>query len=971
MRTRGRVVLGTLAIVLITASLPAGAGVVPDEVKFVDDHVDLYAEELRNDALPGRGLGFATAGIDVASVNLTNVGGALDNRNIAHSSGDIRTTVDSASRVAELMFNPHESLNAYVPPWNPASRGLDDDGEQGTYRAELNHPKVQEVKGLLGIGHYYVRSNTKGSYAELDGASGWLQANRFGLVSDMGNKGLLSQVTRNGAAARTAVTIEDFQINLNDIFEAARVELPLGLTLNIATSVALPGGETAQKAYERLLLAEQRLKVLNTALGELDAVRTDLEPLMAAIPGYDAAKAEVTRLEAAVWAARDAAKKAAADLLAAVGSQQTLNAAIASANTMLGAITRDIATMQSYVDQTNAALNQWRATLTNLEVEKAALAVNVGGGGGVGGLIGLSTGKTSTVKARTPGHTRLSQRMYGQPRFRAQRTMIDVLSEIETATTMIANLTQDLANSETAKAALETAKNQQLDATNDLTLELGEVDAAALLAGSANVDATETLNTAQAALDSARDSVKALEGATGTVDTAVKNRLDRISNLKVDLTEPIAEARSVIEDLGALVPIYNGLTDTLQPWPLFKIKAISYELNTQVSAQGTYTGVRCGLEGVELLGEDLSINTCGDLRAARPMIEAELKRFLGQFTVTPPEVKLSVPTATWSHEKSPLGHPRGQSTLTPLRLTIAPFKVKQLTDPLMESINTEIDTLQASQSFDEVRDIARNQPKPVPTVSWVLDWARGNEWVSPKEMKMTGGADSMRVASANTEPRYRLAASNAQTEEDVDDELDGFQESANQTAGSDELDEQGTSGVDGSVGGMNTDVTFAGCQGCPPPCVPGSPDCPDPCLPGNPNCKPPCTPQDLNCDTPDPCLPGDPVCDEDEECVPGTPNCNNPCPPNSPTCKITCPPGSVNCLTGGGAGGAGDGKGVGNGAGGGGKGGRGSGSDSLLIGDVTPNGNLPHTGGQPAMLGLGLLLLLAAGLLRGKRTAEY
>lgn len=969
MRTRGRVVLGTLAIVLITASLPAGAGVIPDEVKPLNDYANLYAEELRNDALPGQGLGFATAGLDVAAVNLTDVGGPVARRDLDHSSGDIRATVDTTARVSELVFNPHSSLNQYIPPWNPTSRGVQDEGEQGTYRAELDHPEIEEIKGLLGIGHYYVRSHAKGSYAELDGASGWLQANRFGLVSDMGNKGLLSEVTRLGAAARTAVTVEDFQINLNDIFDAARVELPLGLTLNIATSVALPGGETAQKAYERLLLAEQRLKVLNTALGELDAVRTDLEPLMAAIPGYDAAKAEVTRLEAVVWAARDTAKKAAADLLAAVGSQQTLNAAIEAANTMLGAITRDIATMQSYVDTTNATLNQWRATLTALEVEKAALAVNVGGGGGgggVGGLIGLNAGKATVVKARQPGHTRLSQRMYSQPRYRAQRTMIDVLSEIATATTMIANLTQDLANSETGKAALETAKNQQLDALSLLNIELGEVDASALLAASGNADATETLNSAQAALASARDSLKALEGAAGTVNTAVKNRLDRIDGLKVDLTGPVAEARSVIEDLGALVPIYNGLTDTLQPWPLFKIKAISYELDTQVSAQGTSTIIRCGLEGVELLGEDLSIDSCGDLRGARPMIEAELKRFLGQFTVTPPEVKLSVPTATWSHEKSALGHPRGQSTLTPLRLTIAPFKVKQLTDPLMESINTEIDTLQASQSFDEIRDIARTQPKPVSTVTWALDWARGNEWVSPKEMKMMGGANSMRMASANTEPRYRLAASNDETQKDIDDELDGFQETGDQTAGNEELNESGTSGVDGSVGGMNTDVTFAGCQGCPPPpCQPGDPDCPEPCLPGNPKCKPPCTPQDLACDTGDPCLPGDPTCDDDDKCVPGTPNC-----------KISCPPGSVNCLTGGGAGGAGDGKGVGNGAGGsgaggGGKGGRGSGSDSLLIGDVTPNGNLPHTGSQPAMLGMGLLLLLAAGLLRGKKTAEF
>ncbi|HWH32678.1 MAG TPA: hypothetical protein VNU01_08400, partial [Egibacteraceae bacterium] len=354
LRTRGRAALGALAIVLISASMPAGAGVIPDEVDFVDDYVDLYDEENREADTPGLGIGWAIARLDVADVALSNL---VDRGELRANTGDIRTTVTTVGQpYSELMFNPHRMFNDVVPPWNPKRRGLNSDPEQGTYRAVLEHPQVPDVEGLLGIGRYYVQSNAKGSFAEVGSASGWMRAKRFGLVSDMGDKGLVSAVTNEAAGAKVALTVEDFQINLNDVFQQEAVELPLGMTLDIATAVSLPGGHTAQKAYERLKEFEQELGVLNGLAEDLAFLRAELEPYAAAMPGYAEAEAAVEAAEAQLAEARATAKAAAEEVVRLVAENEALNTAINSVNTMLAAVTQDIAMLQGHIDALNTQI---------------------------------------------------------------------------------------------------------------------------------------------------------------------------------------------------------------------------------------------------------------------------------------------------------------------------------------------------------------------------------------------------------------------------------------------------------------------------------------------------------------------------------------------------------------------------------------------------------------------------------------
>ncbi|HWH32639.1 MAG TPA: hypothetical protein VNU01_08205, partial [Egibacteraceae bacterium] len=586
-------------------------------------------------------------------------------------------------------------------------------------------------------------------------------------------------------------------------------------------------------------------------------------------------------------------------------------------------------------------------TIKHLEIQYEELK-KLEGEASVDGLLGIASADRvrQAVRAKRAA-------LRHDARMRAQATSLDIAKELEKARERLGDLTADLANASTGKALMDAAREALSDDLSDLTLDKNAHDEVLDAARDASLDADGDVTEREVDVEQATKALEAITAGAGNAGETVEAIAARIQDKEVDVLGTVATVRNLAADLAALVPIYQGLTETLQPWPMFKIHAISYELDTRVGYHGTQAKVRCGLEGVELLGEMLPLRTCDDLRGAKPMIEQELADFLALFTLERPEVELTVPSGIVDDQGLVNGQRKVRTALTPLSLSISPFQLRTLTDPLMDTINARIDTLQEQVSYDEIRDLARLGEPPQKLTDWVLDWPRDREWEAPSDRDQIEMA-SVRPArvQAAGEPRYGAASADpGNTEQDLDRELDGFQEDAGQTAGN-EVGGQGTSGVDASVGGMETDVMWAGCVGCvDPPCQPGEPDCPDPgpCVQGSPDCPPPC--------------------------VPGNPDCPVNCRAGDLDCPDKCKPGAA--CTGdklkGGKGTAGDAEGADGGAGGPGNGGGGDGTgngvDGYPLGDVVGDANLPHTGGRPATLLLGLVLLLAAGLMRRRPAA--
>lgn len=531
----------------------------------------------------------------------------------------------------------------------------------GDGRQERNDDLVVNVKddGLdssLALANWYLNSgDAVGAVARLDLLSGTVAVPGVGMKANIGERGFSSEVTKDRAAARFAISLEDLHLTLDSLLPD--VQLPLGTSLDMITRLNLPLGEASGQTVARLVQLMRDLALIEDTLGDIDGARRSLDGLTGSSPAVKAALAAADAAEAA-------AAKAAADLAAAAAGVDAPQAAVNTANAARDAANAAVAAAQADVTNATATVNALQAQVATLQAELTALQTE------------LATTLDPARLLALPGEIAAKQSQL--------TSAVNSLSSAEAART---NLVAILSAAET------TAVTRQA-AASAAQASLAAAQAAVAAATIAAEDTQAALAAAQGGADAALAAAAASNAALGAVAEEYRQLKDRLQILLQGLSDTIAA-------LPPLPLIEQDLDEALRASEMLSIGGIRLETMVEADANGSRNLVHCTVEEVVVLGYRPDVEECTDLIAAEKEAVRRVNEVLmGLGAVGVEGVQVLGPGGTWT-EPGPVdanGLARSEGQMSALTVLVPEVSLEGVAANALAKLGPVLDMIQARPS---------------------------------------------------------------------------------------------------------------------------------------------------------------------------------------------------------------------------------------------------------------------------------
>lgn len=482
--------------------------------------------------------------------------------------------------------------------------------------------------------------------ARLGVLSGSLQSNKIGLRSSIGERGLFSEVDKDGAEAHAAVTIDGFGMNFGALLPVDLVALPFGMTLEMVERLEIPLPEDLAGDVDRFLGVVDRLQVIDNTLSLLHEARSRLEDRVEDEPEF-------------------------ADALDAVDL----------AGDLLAAAKADLAGAQSQLADAEAALEDATAALADAQAELAAAEA----------VLTAAQADVATIENEIAALDAEIAELESDP--------VEAIANADEIAAKLAQRAALVEELEAAQAAEEAAQDE-VDAAQ------AEVDAAA----AAEVDARTVrdarraaVNAAGSAVDSARARLATAETAYQTItdalaaaDEEIAGLRDDVIALKAHLAALLMDLRPVLDSLRDLAGLHEGILDALDATPVLKVGALHLVAGTKVDADGPVTQAVCEITGMEVLGKPLPAVTCEDFVGLREGIQnrlVDLLSLLAGKTVEGVVIDGPRPTVTAAEEPDAEGFVSAKVAFTPFKLQVPSVELADVANDVKDNLETMLDRL--------------------------------------------------------------------------------------------------------------------------------------------------------------------------------------------------------------------------------------------------------------------------------------
>jgi hypothetical protein len=592
----------------------------------------------------GDGIGQALTVLELASVTLDRLPaqGALSadaGRLVAES----RTAGELLSRVMAdgLRVGADESA-----AWSRSAGGDDAAAQEGGKQFDLPSASMTPMRGKMALHDYSVDAKAlTGAHARLGLLSATLSSPRYGVRTDLGERGLSTGVDGDAGHARAAYTVRGIRVDLGAVlpFDGA-APLPLGVALDLARVLDIPLGPQAGDAAARLRRLAERFTDLEGATGDWELAITARGEIVGGEFGVSDAAVQSAQLDVtAAQATRDAAVAAAA---AAAG-------AVPGATAARDAATGVLAAAQADLDAATAAATAIATQLATVEAEINALE----------------------AEKATANPLRLAE----------------ILLEIAALTLQADGLEDDLTTAQAVQAGAQGVKDA---AAADLAAAQTDLDAASAAdaaAAAALVLAEAALTDAGAALVAATDAYDAAVAAAAQADAVRQALLDaadaRLADAQGHLEALLAEIDGLLTDLEGMAQFYRELLGELHVTPLFALGGLDVLLESQVGGDGPRTDSHCRLSDVVVAGQTMPWATCEEFAAGRDQALARIAEVFDVLGVdVRPLLVLETPDLTTAQGTTPDGWMFADARLRGLRLRLPSVRLGSYTDPLRAQI---------------------------------------------------------------------------------------------------------------------------------------------------------------------------------------------------------------------------------------------------------------------------------------------
>lgn len=488
--------------------------------------------------------------------------------------------------------------------------------------------KDDKTDSSLALADWYLNSgDTVGAVSRFDLLSGTVGVPGLGLKANLGERGFMSEVTKDKASARFALSVEDLRVTLESLLPD--LPLPLGTSLTMITQLQLPLGETTGKTVAHLVKLLQDLALVSDTLDDIDQARDALGGMVAGSPAAQAALATLEAAEAA-------AAQAAVDLAAATAAVEPARVAANTAVAARDAAEAALAAAQQDVVNATSTVNGLQAQVNALAAEVAALQNE------------LATTSDPLRLLALPGEIAAKQA--------AQAAAAASLSSAEAARTNLVAILVATETSTLAKRATASAAQAALSAA----------EGAAASAATAAANAQAALAAAQSGADAALAAAAVNQAALGAISEEYQQAKARLHVLLQSVSD-------LIELLPPLPIIEQELDEALRQTDMLNIGGVRLETVVEASARGTSNLVHCKLEDVTVLGWKPAVEECTDLIAVEKEAVRRVNEVLKTMGAVGVEgIQILGPGGTWT-EPGPVGpdgvaHAEGQMSALTLKV---------------------------------------------------------------------------------------------------------------------------------------------------------------------------------------------------------------------------------------------------------------------------------------------------------------
>lgn len=885
----------------------------------------------------------AAVGTADASVSLAQLNVVLPTR------GAIKTTLGTLDAVADttlptavsfLELVGAEAADQRAIAWKRDAKSLDNTGRKDG----VPDVKAGDSKAAMQLGGWNAETDRARTVAQLDLLSGELESHRIGLQGSLGERGIVSEITPQGAHSRSDVTLEGFHIDLGALLPADMVALPFGMTFGISDQVELPLPEEVADEVSRFRSVLDQMQVVESALEASDAAKARLderqaqapelaallterdlaqEALAAALDDLDgasaavqdaedalaeasaaiapaqalveAAEADLARAESELDAAAEAAAEVRADVDAAEADVEDAEAAVAAIEDDIAQAEADIQALRDEIDVIEAEIDVLLAAAAADPLAAPAILADV-----AAKLVAVDEREADIDGLQADIAALQEDLVDGDAEVQAAQDALDA------AEAVYAPYAEDVATAEAAEDAAEDALDEAQDDLEDAEAEEISAEAALDAAGRALGATEDAASAARDRFAAAELAYDAAAEAAAELDPEIALLHDSAVAMKARLAATFLQLKARLSAMPDLLRMQEKLLDALEAVPVFAIGSLRIVGDAQANAGGATAVSECVLSAVEVLGRPQPITTCAELAAAREDIEAQITEFLSLIAGNQVHgVSVEGPVALLDEQDTADadGFIRAAVHTTPLRVVVPKISVGMAWDETHARLGELVDTLLHERpELHAMPEFSDDPAAPLGEVE-----VQGMGMAAPGRVRAMGGG-TWRIADDGDPLVNEL------------EELEGQNEAM--PAG-DDLDAE-TVGVDAELGGADNNANFRPASNGPGGCVG--------CGGGEGD--------------------EDGVGDEDDA--------------RSDEARVgdTLPDGGATT----------SGPGAGNGNGGNGTGpdagqGTGSGTDAALTGSELPQpgAELPHTGSEAAAGLAGLLLLGLGGVLRRRR----
>lgn len=788
-----------------------------------------------NGAAPAGAVGTAGAAVNLAQLYVSVPTQPIVRATLGQLNVIADTTVPSAVSFLELVGV--EAANQRAVAWKRDAKSPDAKGSKDG----VPDVKAGDSKAEMAVGGWNAGSDLQRTIAQLDLLSGDLESHRIGLKGSVGERGIISEITPDGARSRSDITLEGFHVDLGALLPADMVALPFGMTFEISDELQLPLPEEVADEVSRFRSVLDQLEVVEGAVAAFDAAKARLDERQAESPelaellternlAEEALAAALADLEGADDAVADA-ERALADAAEAIAPAEALVAAaqedLARAQDELDVAEDAAADKQADVNAAEADVEDAEAAVDAIEADIAAAEADIDAMGAdidaieaeIDVLLAAAAADPLNAPAiMTDVATKLVDIDAIEADIDARRADITALeadlvdgdAEVDAAQAVLdaaeaayAPYAEDVA---TAEAAREAAEESLEDAEDDLDdAEADEISAeAALDAASRALGAVE--DDASAARDrfaAAELAYDAAAEAAAELDPEIDLLRTEAVAMKARMAATFLELNARLADLPDLLNMQEKLLDALQAVPVFAIGSLRIVGDASADADGASAVSECVLSAVEVLGRPQPITTCAELAAAQEQIEAEITEFLSLIAGNAVHgVSIVGPEAELNERDVPEedGFTVAAVHTTPLRVVLPKVNIGMAWDETHERVGEIVDELLN----------ARPDLRAIPEFSDVPQ-APLNE----VEVQSLGVAAPGRI-SAQGAGTWRIADG----DEPLAEQLEELENQNNQEPPGAPVEGE-TMGVEAELGGADNDATYrpaadenGGCVGC-------------------------------------------------------------------------------------------------------------------------------------------------------------